>query len=103
VAAVLDGCRTGEVAQDGSEVTGDSVLLLINASPEEATFTVPESAAATGGWTPRIDTATLDGQPVAASSDEKAEAVADISAWHAGEQHVLPAHSMMVLTQSCHP
>ncbi|QHI97358.1 glycogen debranching protein GlgX [Xylophilus rhododendri] len=46
VAALLDGCRTGEVAEDGGEVMGDSVLLLINASHEDATFTVPESAAA---------------------------------------------------------
>jgi len=103
VAALLDGGRTGEVAEDGGEVTGDSVLMLINASQEEATFTVPESPAVTGGWTPRIDTATLDGQPVSAASEEDGgEAVADISPWHAGEQHLLPAHSMVVLTQSSH-
>jgi len=103
VAALLDGGRTGEVAEDGGEVTGDSVLMLINASREEATFTVPESPAVTGGWTPRIDTATLDGQPVSAASEEDGgEAVADISPWHAGEQHLLPAHSMVVLTQSSH-
>ena len=101
VAALLDGGRTGEVAQDGGEVTGDSVLMLINASHEDATFTVPESASAPGGWTPRIDTATLDGQPVSAAAEDDEEAVADISPWHAGEQHVLPAHSMVVLTQSC--
>jgi len=103
VAFLLDGGRTGEVAADGGEVTGDSVLVLINASPDEATFTVPESAAAPGGWTARIDTAQLDGHPVAAGKEDDTGAIADISPWHAGEQHPLPAHSMMVLTQAYHP
>jgi isoamylase len=102
VAALLDGCRTAEVAEDGSQVTGDSVLLLINASHEDSTFTVPESAAAPGGWTPRIDSTTPDGQPLACEG-AGGDAVADITPWHAGEQHMLPAHSMVVLTQPCHP
>ncbi|WP_295854793.1 glycogen debranching protein GlgX [uncultured Xylophilus sp.] len=99
MAALLDGGRTAEVGEDGSEVTGDSVLLLINASHEDATFTVPDYVAAPGGWTPRIDSATPEGQPQAAAREEGSEAVADITPWHAGEQHRLPAHSMVVLTQ----
>lgn len=98
VAALLDGARTARVGEDGGRLDGDSLLLLINASSEEASFTVPEAAAAPGGWTPRIDTATLDGQPLAAP---EAGGVADITPWHAGEQHLLPAHSMVVLTQPC--
>ncbi len=94
--ALLDGARTGEVAEDGSVVEGDSVLLLINASPEDAIFTIPESAAAPGGWTARIDTSALDGQPKAPEGTDA------ITPWHAGEQHTLLAHSMVVLTQPRH-
>jgi glycogen operon protein len=98
VAALLDGGRTALTSEDQGAITSDSVLLLINASAEEASFTLPASAAAPAGWTPRIDTATLDGQPVAA---QEAGGMADITPWHAGEQHALPAHSMVVLTQPC--
>ncbi|XAH21664.1 glycogen debranching protein GlgX [Xylophilus sp. GW821-FHT01B05] len=98
VAALLDGGRTALAHEDQSAITSDSVLLLINASAQEASFTLPAYAAAPGGWTPRIDTATPDGQPVAAQA---AGGMADITPWHAGEQHALPAHSMVVLTQPC--
>ena len=97
VAALLDGARTAEVGEDGNEITGDSVLMLINASPDETVFTIPEYAGAPAGWTPRIDTAVPDGQPVVEGD------VADITPWHAGEQHSLPGHSMVVLTQPAHP
>ena len=97
VVALLDGERTAEVAADGSAVTGDSVLIMINSSHEDKTFTIPESSAGVGGWTPRIDTTTPDGAP--AVETPESSAAGEQSTWQAGEQHTLPAHSMVVLTQ----
>lgn len=104
VAALLDGDRTADIAADGSRVTGDSLLMMINSSHEDKTFTVPASVAAPGGWTLRFDTTTPEGLPassknVTGDAAGNAADVTDITPWHAGEQHTLPAHSMVVLTQ----
>lgn len=100
VALLLDGERTAEVAPDGSAVTGESMLVLINSSHEDKTFTIPESATGPGGWTPRIDTTTPEGEPAEGVVDAAGEGPAAI--WNAGEQHGIPAHSMMVLTKPNH-
>ena len=53
VAALLCGRHTGELDKAARPVTGDSVLLLINASPENQTFTLPEHRTPNGQQTPR--------------------------------------------------
>lgn len=84
VAALLCGRHTGELDKAARPVTGDSVLLLINASPENQTFTLPEHR--TPGWTCHFDTARDGGEP--AQRD-----------WQVGDACEVVARSMVVFTQ----
>ena len=65
----------------------DSVLLLFNASPEEVSFTLPQTPVAAGKWHVRIDTSGDDPMPPArtVASEDKFE---------------LPSHAMALLTQT---
>ena len=72
---------------DGSFAASASVLLLINASAESVTFTLPDDTIAPGEWTLRVDTAQGCFEP------EAGPRVA------AGGQLELQAHAMALLTQ----
>ncbi|HSH90842.1 MAG TPA: glycogen debranching protein GlgX [Ramlibacter sp.] len=83
VAALLDGKFAGQAG------TSPSVLLLLNASHETVSFTLPEAACAPGEWTLRIDTA------VSHFTD------GDGKRTMPGEVFELQSHAMALLTQHC--
>jgi glycogen operon protein len=102
VGVLLDG-RCCDVQNDqGQKIVCDSVLLLINASHEKTTFTLPSVPGLKKpplDWTPRIDSAKPDGVPAVCGSEGGEES--QIKPWKSGEQHTLLAHSMVVLSQPC--
>ena len=76
---------------DGAGAHGPSVLLMFNAAPEAHTFTVPKHDAFGTDWRLRVATERLDlpqGEP---------ELLA------AGDEVVIEAHGMLVLTQDAQP
>jgi len=80
IAALIDG----KFAPAGKPC--ESVLMLFNASPEEVSFTLPQTPVAGGPWTVRLDT--TDDASLTSRRDIPAE-----------EKYELPAHTMAILTQ----
>ena len=84
------GVRVIAALIDGHFVPGrepcDTVVLLFNASPEEVSFTLPQTPVAAGEWRVRVDT----------SDDASLAGTRRVAA---ADKFGLPAHSMAILTQ----
>jgi len=78
----------------GEPIVDDSFLVLLNASGDDLSFTLPsELYGAT--WSGRIDTSVIDSSP-----PEPAVAAATAPVLAAGAEVSVPAHSMLVLERA---
>src|SRR3954447_22136296 len=80
----LNGDAIPETDNLGRRITDDHFLLMFNASAESITFTTPPKAFGES-WTVRLNTTTGDVDP-------------DVKPWRSRTKHVVPAHSMVVLS-----
>ncbi|MCW2812358.1 MAG: glgX, partial [Friedmanniella sp.] len=86
----LNGDAIPEPDHMGRRITDDHFLLLFNAGAESLAFTTPVKAFG-DNWLVRLDTATGAVDPT------------DVKPWRSRSKHVVPAHSMVVLSTTVVP
>jgi isoamylase len=85
----LNGDAIPETDQLGRRITDDHFLLMFNASSESITFITPPKAFGET-WTVRLNTANGEVDP-------------EVKPWRSRTKHVVPAHSMVVLSTTVVP